>query len=61
MLQLQVAGGAKTPASQLSALQAREGRAAEEEFTENAQNYSGKTVLLKPYYTRYLIRGDAPR
>jgi hypothetical protein len=60
MLQLQVAGGRKITSRQLLGLQAHEG-AAEEEIAENTQNYNGKGVLLKPYYTRCLLCGGDPR
>jgi hypothetical protein len=44
-----------------SGLKVREGGAAEEEITENTQNYKGKGVLLQPYYAKCLLRGGAPR
>jgi hypothetical protein len=40
VLQLQTAGGRKTSARQLPGVQAREGGAAEEEITENTQDYN---------------------
>jgi hypothetical protein len=46
MLQLQIAGGRKSPSRQLSGLQASEGGAAEEEHTESTQFYLRKGVLL---------------
>jgi hypothetical protein len=56
-----VGGGRESPSCQLSRLQIRQGGAAEEEITENTQNYNGKGVLLRPYYSRHLLRGGAPR
>jgi hypothetical protein len=45
----------------ISTLQARQGKAAEEEDIENTQTYNRIGVPLKPYYVRCLISGDAPR
>jgi hypothetical protein len=56
MLQLQLTEGRKTTSRQLSGLQARERGAAEEEISENSQNYIGKGFFLKPHYTMYLFR-----
>jgi hypothetical protein len=56
-----VGGGRESPPRQLSGLQTRKGGAAEEEITENTQDYNGKGVLLKSYYSRHLLRGGASR
>jgi hypothetical protein len=61
MLELPVGGGRESPSGQLSRLQTRQGGAAEEEITENTQDYNGKGVILKPYYSRHLLRGGASR
>jgi hypothetical protein len=45
MLQLQIAGGRKTPSRQISGIQAREGETAKEEHTESTEVYNRKGVL----------------
>jgi hypothetical protein len=51
----------KAHPAKLSRLKTRQGEAAEEEITENTQEYNVKDVLLKTYYSRHLLHCGAPR
>jgi hypothetical protein len=61
MQQLPVGGRSESPSRQLSELQIREGGDAEEEVTENNQDYNAKVALHKLRHPRFVLRGDAPK
>jgi hypothetical protein len=61
LLQLPVGRRRESPSCQLLGLQAHKGGDAEEEFTENTQDYNGKGILFKLYHSRCVLHGGAPK